>query len=791
MPRDDLIVIRAPAGFGKTTLLAQWAAAESAGGKDVHWLSADGQRSSDLISAIEEIILERKTDAAPLTVVIDDCPSLDEATVQEFGKLASSLPRLRTAVATRHQTPTPEERYLSATDLGFADEETRHLFELCGVKDEDFVGQVIADFGDWPLAVRAALDGRLAQMAPGLAAGSLASGVYSSLDSESARRVLTAAAHVEKSRQAPLQQALGLPEEEMALAVAELIQSGAVSQGADELGNYFSVRPGLRTFFMQLFRANTGSRTELEALHAIAEAPTDPVTSIEVLLRLEEWEAAENVGLQHLSAILEDEHRALLAVRGVSLEWLQLHPVLLMIRLILERSAEQVPISAVEQIAGRLHGALEERMRGADPDTYRVLIPMQIAVERMLGMWDSAVDLSWAFLESLEGMSTSEVAEQPSASPIPYAVTALTGVLSGDFDLADRSAKEGLALAAHQENLLEQVHALSLQALSLALQGKAHAAEQKLADVDRLETNLAETPPEFSWADGDLARVFVAYHTGNVDRGMDALDRLLPLIERMEQWPIVVLAESLLACRQHGPEDAFAQMQSRLDARPRGRSVSDFWETILRIRLADLAMWAGRYDYAANRLEEARVFDVSTSAALMYRLSNARLALFRGDYAAAANVGSLAESEDASAHSRSQALLIGGLAEYRLGNADRAEVMLTKASGLLRPETLPVVVSGVPHALLVEAANCLGIGELADASSRIPASCRYLQYGSLTPAELKVLKGLAMGKTMPETAEDLFISLNTLKAHRRSIYTKLHATSRAEAVSRAWRMALL
>ena len=43
----------------------------------------------------------------------------------------------------------------------------------------------------------------------------------------------------------------------------------------------------------------------------------------------------------------------------------------------------------------------------------------------------------------------------------------------------------------------------------------------------------------------------------------------------------------------------------------------------------------------------------------------------------------------------------------------------------------------------------------------------------------------------PEIAADLFLSVNTVKTHMRSIYTKLGATERNEAVARAVELGLL
>ncbi len=61
----------------------------------------------------------------------------------------------------------------------------------------------------------------------------------------------------------------------------------------------------------------------------------------------------------------------------------------------------------------------------------------------------------------------------------------------------------------------------------------------------------------------------------------------------------------------------------------------------------------------------------------------------------------------------------------------------------------------------------------------------------LTAAELRVLEGLPTHLSLAEIGETLHISRNTVKAHVRSIYTKLGAGGRADAVERARRHGVL
>jgi DNA-binding NarL/FixJ family response regulator len=54
----------------------------------------------------------------------------------------------------------------------------------------------------------------------------------------------------------------------------------------------------------------------------------------------------------------------------------------------------------------------------------------------------------------------------------------------------------------------------------------------------------------------------------------------------------------------------------------------------------------------------------------------------------------------------------------------------------------------------------------------------------LTDQEMVVLVGITAGRTNQQIADDLFLSINTVKGHVRSAYRKVGATSRSQAV--AW-----
>ena len=94
------------------------------------------------------------------------------------------------------------------------------------------------------------------------------------------------------------------------------------------------------------------------------------------------------------------------------------------------------------------------------------------------------------------------------------------------------------------------------------------------------------------------------------------------------------------------------------------------------------------------------------------------------------------------------------------------------------------------------AAETLGTGSGTDLSVALgaPSPSRSVPHQPttiLTERELSVLRYLPSRLTNAEIASECFVSVNTVKRHLKSIYTKLRVTSRADAVERARLLGLL
>jgi LuxR family maltose regulon positive regulatory protein len=220
---------------------------------------------------------------------------------------------------------------------------------------------------------------------------------------------------------------------------------------------------------------------------------------------------------------------------------------------------------------------------------------------------------------------------------------------------------------------------------------------------------------------------------------------------------------------------------------------------------ADIALREGDFSRARRVLGEAAQNREPGSGLL---LAQARLLLAQGDCqgAMAALAPWLEYGPDPAAGITLQdkicGLVAAAVAARRLGNADQATERLTVALAFAEPHGMyrPFLDSGAAarSALTVLirpasqgaafAARILQRFEVAGGpSGGQPASPAV----PLTSSELAVLRFLPSHMTNQEIAEALFLSINTVKTHLRSVYRKLGVTTRRQAITRGGRLGLL
>jgi DNA-binding CsgD family transcriptional regulator len=100
---------------------------------------------------------------------------------------------------------------------------------------------------------------------------------------------------------------------------------------------------------------------------------------------------------------------------------------------------------------------------------------------------------------------------------------------------------------------------------------------------------------------------------------------------------------------------------------------------------------------------------------------------------------------------------------------------LTKRPATRWLHELAATTAGKPDVTAVYASMTATPGELDDVSQALTPP-------ALSPREREVLNELARGATYADIAAALFVSENTVKTHVSSLYTKLAASRRSEAL---------
>jgi LuxR family maltose regulon positive regulatory protein len=145
-----------------------------------------------------------------------------------------------------------------------------------------------------------------------------------------------------------------------------------------------------------------------------------------------------------------------------------------------------------------------------------------------------------------------------------------------------------------------------------------------------------------------------------------------------------------------------------------------------------------------------------------------------------------------------EAHLLAGIAHLHLDERSLAATAAEAALATAEPDRLllPFAVTGaaelldaLPHHQTAHGALLNDVVDLLrDASAPSVAEG---QGEELSPSELRVLRYLPTNLTRPEIARELYVSVNTVNTHVRSIYSKLGARDRSAAVRRARELRIL
>jgi LuxR family maltose regulon positive regulatory protein len=800
-----LILVSAPAGFGKTTLLAQWLAARP---RAACWVSLDAMHrdpvlllayviealhtvfpglAPDIAAGLSapfpldlpsqrNLLINRLTDRGDeFWLVLDDFHLIDSPDSEEIVAflLEHSPPGAHLVVASREDPPLPVARYrargqlaeLRMTDLAFTDDETRSFGGAAGSFSAAELEQLSRQVEGWPAGLRMAL---LASSGGGplprqFAADYLIEEVFSRQSAE-VREFLTATSVLDRLSGPLCDFVLGRTDSQEMLA--SLVKANLFVSALDS-GWYR---------YHHLFAEMLGHLLSAEKRTA-------------VLLKASAW--YENAGLAfeafRIAAASGDIGRpADLIVSGTVqahdrtavgavLAWLAALPLAekkARPALLVRQAGFLLYAGQTAQVLDLLDAA--EPGFGADDGDWLGLIAMgraTVAVTRYQG--DEVAKQARRALGLLGP-------REGGTRFVAYSALGFAQFLGGDRLGAMVSLREAETLSRLSGDAFSAI-------MSGTNMGQLLEAELRLGEAEacfRLVLDRAGGVP-IPYASEAMAGMARIRYQGNELAearrwGLEAsvlARRYDPQIDRF------VLPE-LLLCQVAAAENRPAEALQRLDA---------LEDEVLRRGMAHRLP-----DIAAVRASLKRaVGDVAAARSLADRYSLAAegvrvlLAEGRVDEALeqASALRSRAESAGWADHLLT-ALVLESLALARRG-ADAAPT-LERALELGRPGLLRVFADEGPA--LAPVLRLLENGYLAETVRRIQACltpAAPTSEGPLSPRELEVLQLVAAGCTNDEIGTRLFIALDTVKGHNRKIFEKLDARTRTEAVATARSLKLL
>ncbi|MFQ6025972.1 MAG: helix-turn-helix transcriptional regulator [Dehalococcoidia bacterium] len=457
-----------------------------------------------------------------------------------------------------------------------------------------------------------------------------------------------------------------------------------------------------------------------------------------------------------------------------------------------ERALTMVPSESPE--AGRLlsrYGLLvnlETRDYGRAKEAFeRALAIAEREKDPVLEMRTlvASIDADWyqlrpgeALEKSLRAIDLARRANDTQNEVWPRFIASYELVSIGNAEGAKEHARKVLALA---EQLRNQGFLLSALRANVAVGRLTGAWESVRGYTDR----GLDVAPRYSPL--LASRALVEYETGDFDQGEAYLQKLLDIMRQTRPEPNMdYSAVAIVIPRVAG----FTDMFNRLDIAKEvadtvlSSAPSPMFSRVARASLGLLAVLRG--DAAAAREQ----YDVLESLQSLIAPTSG----MAKDHLLGLLSNTMGNLEQAMAHFE-DALAFCGKAGYRpelaWTSCDYAEALLQrnapsdreKAISLLNESlTISKELGMLP---LVER-----VAAIQDRVKSLPAKAPVYPDG-LSQREVEVLRLVALGKTNPEIAEELIISLNTVNRHVSNIFAKIDVVNRAQASTYANRNRLI
>jgi LuxR family transcriptional regulator, maltose regulon positive regulatory protein len=839
-----LTILAAPAGAGKSVALSAWARSRTS---QVAWLSLDEPDShrrgfwilllaalrradaADAVAGLQvhphesldilvpEFVNALQTLEHPITLVLDDLHR--SASAEIYADLALLLrhpaSNLRLVVSTRVDPPIGVERLrlggqvaeLRARDLAFTLDETLDLFELLGIDlARDDVGLLWRRSEGWAAGLRLAATTLAGRPNPERFVADLAgddANIAEYLLAEvlgreqpDIRDFLIRCSVVDELPVELAAELTGRPDS--ASLLADLTHRHAfLSTVGDRRGVY-----RLHTLFAELLRAQLRYERprEVPSLHDCAARWYGRIGAPVAALRHavesgNEELAAELARACWVEALATGEFSALRSLVS------QVSPARL------ERDPDFALAFAASLIEGEQDSQVEHYLRLADEqaeglvgDRRGQFAVARTAVTLYRGRARGDLRMAQVAAEQLlsEAGASNGLGHHEEIRALALSTLGIVELWNNEVDSGTRHLERALAIAGEAELDWIRVLCSAYLALGSSLAGRLAACEQRVYSTLELAARRG-------WSRSTPAGVAltvlagVQFHWSLIAEADRTLDRAAMAIRQSREPPLLALY-GLYRGRVRAAQGSFGEALEAFDAaadKLRAWTPGGELRSILQTEGAIMRAALGQQDSAKRDLERAAAESPVATIAL------ARLALAAGDPESARDhlTNAAPYSDRLSVSHQVQGCVLGALVGDALADHECASKSLERALELAEPggyrQALvaqgPVLRPVLRRQLRLGTAHRAFVEDLLLAldDGAVRASNRVTINEQLTAREAAVLRFLPTMMSNHEIASELFVSVNTVKTHLRSIYRKLNAGDRREAVVRAREMQLL